>query len=222
MLWTGFLREDADPAEPVRVVFVAADDQAAKEKVATLVRDMRFVAFDNGTLADARLRQLEDTPAWNRRLDVEQARSLFPDAPDSIDAGRVPHAAIGDVITAFLDALANRDFDAWGALWDRDGVMEFPYDPPGLPKTIRGRDAAVAYFRNALAAFGPFSFTVTDVHVAGDRRAVAEFVGTAELLATGRTYEQHYIAVFELGEAGLVGYREYRDADAYRRAALTE
>jgi predicted dinucleotide-binding enzyme len=77
MLWTGFLREDVDRAKPHRVVFVAADEQAAKDEVAALVTEMGFVPFDNGTLAGARERQLEGTPAWNQRLSVDEAQDLL-------------------------------------------------------------------------------------------------------------------------------------------------
>ncbi len=81
MLWTGFLREDADHDAPQRVVFVAADDPDAKATVATLVAEAGFVPFDTGGLGDARQRQLEGTPAWNRRLGADEARTLLPDAP---------------------------------------------------------------------------------------------------------------------------------------------
>lgn len=88
MLWTGFLREDTDPASPSRVVLVAADDADAKQTVATLIAAAGFVAFDNGTLADARARQLQGTPAWNVRLDPEEARRLFPTAPGPMAPSR--------------------------------------------------------------------------------------------------------------------------------------
>jgi magnesium transporter len=84
MLWAGYLREDADPAAPFRVVFVAADDAQAKATVATLVADAGFVAFDTGTLADAAARQLESSPAWNRQLDAEEAIRMYPDAPGAL------------------------------------------------------------------------------------------------------------------------------------------
>ena len=82
MLWAGWLRTDARPAERAdRAVLLAADDDNAKTIVAHLIKQCGFVPFDTGGLADAASRQLEGTPAWNQRLTAEQAAQLLPDAP---------------------------------------------------------------------------------------------------------------------------------------------
>lgn len=77
MLWSGWMR----PKAPQQVVFVAADDAAAKRLVAGLIRDTGFVPFDTGSLADAEQRQLQSTPAWTQRLDAIATADLLPGPP---------------------------------------------------------------------------------------------------------------------------------------------
>ena len=88
MLWAGWLRTDARPGAEERVVLIAADDAVAAAAVATIVRDAGFVPFLTGTLDQARDRQLEGTPGWNRRLTVTEAAALLPAAPGVVSAGR--------------------------------------------------------------------------------------------------------------------------------------
>jgi hypothetical protein len=88
MLWAGWLRTDARPGAEERVVFIAADDPAAATAVATIVRDAGFVPFLTGTLDEARDRQLEGTPGWNRRVTAVEAAALLPAAPGVVTARR--------------------------------------------------------------------------------------------------------------------------------------
>ena len=88
MLWAGWLRSDARPGGVrERVVLIAADDDAAAGAVAQLVHDAGFVPFRTGSLDQARDRQLEGTPAWNRRLTAAGAAGLLPDSPGVVAVG---------------------------------------------------------------------------------------------------------------------------------------
>lgn len=123
-------------------------------------------------------------------------------------------------VREFLEALADRDFDRWESLWIEDGVGEFPYHQPGAPARIEGRAALRAFEERALSEFGPFRFTVHEVHAPpGGERVVVEFTGVAEFLPTGRMYRQRYISVFALRDGRIAGYREYRNHDVYRRVS---
>ncbi|MGA5117292.1 nuclear transport factor 2 family protein [Streptomyces pseudogriseolus] len=50
---------------------------------------------------------------------------------------------------AFLDHLAAGRVDEWTDLFTEDGVLEFPYAPPGYPTRLQGRDELRAH----MAAF---------------------------------------------------------------------
>ncbi len=47
-----------------------------------------------------------------------------------------------------LDALKEGDVEPWSEMFCDDGVMEFPYAPPGFPAVLDGKAAIAAYIRN--------------------------------------------------------------------------
>lgn len=56
-------------------LFVASDDDDAKQVVSGLMNDMGFVAIDTGSLHDGGLRQEPSSPVWNKRLTETKARA---------------------------------------------------------------------------------------------------------------------------------------------------
>ncbi len=123
-------------------------------------------------------------------------------------------------IYAFLDRLSAADLDAWGELWDNDGVMISMFDfVDGEPSRHEGRDAVVAYFEAALPLFEPFTFDDIIVHATTGNIGIAEWRSTTTVVATGEPYENRFIGVFDFGLSGLVEeYRQYRDPNAFTRA----
>ena len=91
-----------------------------------------------------------------------------------------------------------------------DGVMEFPYSPPGLPTRLDGR-AAVARHLQALGdmiAFDRMGEPV--VHATTDPNVViVEFEGFGRGVATGEPYDQRYISVIRTSAGRIVHYRNY-------------
>ena len=80
--------------------------------------------------------------------------------------------AINDVLARYADGVNRRDVDIWGASWDQEGEWRlFGPDP------VRGRDAIVAAWREAMAGY-PFVVMIVSqgsVEIEGDH-------------ATGRSY----------------------------------
>ena len=95
-------------------------------------------------------------------------------------------------------------------MFAEDGVMEFPYAPPGLTPRLDGRDALAAYL-GALGeqiAFGAVSRPV--VHETRDPSVVVlEFTGSGRATGTGRAYEQTYISVVTTSAGRIARYRDY-------------
>jgi uncharacterized protein len=116
----------------------------------------------------------------------------------------------GEVATArrFFELLHQKDFDAWGELWDDRARIVAPYPPDGFPTTIEGKAEILAAFRGLFANFATFGSELTGVYPAADSDAVCVEYRNRATLADGTEYTNDNIAVFRF-RAGLI--REYRD-----------
>ncbi|MGA4964127.1 nuclear transport factor 2 family protein [Streptomyces pseudogriseolus] len=108
-----------------------------------------------------------------------------------------------------LDHLAAGRVDEWVELFTEDGVLEFPYAPPGYPTRLQGRDELRAH----MAAF-PKAFRVemkdVRIHETVDPTLViAELRCEGVALETGRPYDQTYISVVETRDGRISRYVDY-------------
>lgn len=91
-----------------------------------------------------------------------------------------------------------------------DGVLEYPYAPPGLRTPLVGRDAIVANFQIIRKLLRVDTVTDVVVHETADPQLVMlEFAGHGEGLITGEPYEQRYVSVIRLREGYIVHYKDY-------------
>ena len=123
--------------------------------------------------------------------------------PDSVESfSTMLRKALGDRIDAnagtYLEMVAD------------DGVMEFPYSPPGFPTRLDGR-AAVARHLEGLSniiAFDrmgePIVHSTTDPNV-----VIIEFDGFGRGVATGEPYDQSYVSVVRTKGGRIIHYRDY-------------
>jgi ketosteroid isomerase-like protein len=99
---------------------------------------------------------------------------------------------------SFLDMMAD------------NGVMEFPYSPPGLPTRLDGRAAIARHLESlgSMIAFDhmgePTVYATTDSDV-----TILEFEGFGRGVSTGESYEQRYISVIRTDAGRIVHYRDY-------------
>lgn len=63
--------------EDRRVIFIAGDDERAKETVAKLIDDIGFAAVDTGTLGEGGRRQQPGSPVYNKDLKPEEAEIIL-------------------------------------------------------------------------------------------------------------------------------------------------
>ena len=66
--------DTAKPIDERRVIFLAGDDQAAKQIVADLITQIGFGSLDIGSLHDS-IAQEPDSPIYNKDITVAQARA---------------------------------------------------------------------------------------------------------------------------------------------------
>jgi predicted dinucleotide-binding enzyme len=74
------LGEAGDPSKPEDdrlALFVAGDDQQAKQVAIDLIEQLGFAAMDNGSLADGGRRQQPGSPIYNTNLTGAQARAAL-------------------------------------------------------------------------------------------------------------------------------------------------
>lgn len=63
--------------EDRRVIFIAGDDERAKETVAKLIDDIGFAAVDTGPLGEGGRRQQPGSPLYNKDLKPEEAEIIL-------------------------------------------------------------------------------------------------------------------------------------------------
>ncbi|KTE02770.1 hypothetical protein ATE68_06920 [Sphingopyxis sp. H038] len=110
--------------------------------------------------------------------------------------------ALGDRLApeaaTFLDMLAD------------DGVMEFPYAPPGLATRLDGK-AAIAQHLEGLADMIAFDrMSEPTVHATTDPDVtIVEVEGFGRGVTTGESYDQRHISVIQTDAGRIVHYRDY-------------
>lgn len=79
-IWFEHLKSQGNteaPPEDRRVIFIAGDDERAKETVAKLIDDIGFAAVDTGPLAEGGRRQQPGSAVYNRNLKPEEAEIIL-------------------------------------------------------------------------------------------------------------------------------------------------
>lgn len=107
-----------------------------------------------------------------------------------------------------LDALLRGDVQPWVDMFHEDGVMEFPYAPPGWPRRLRGQQAIAAYLRPYPERISVERVLRREVHACGPV-AVAEFTCRSVARRTGVRFDMDYVGVFTVEQGKVRRYRDY-------------
>lgn len=100
-----------------------------------------------------------------------------------------------------------------------DGVLEYPYAPPGLSTPIAGRDAIIANFQRLRKLLRIDAVAdVSEIAVRDPDMVVLEFSGRGEGLLTKEAYNQRYISVIRMRDGNIVHYKDYWNPIAVLRA----
>jgi ketosteroid isomerase-like protein len=115
-----------------------------------------------------------------------------------------------DLIPRALQLLLDKDMIGFAGLWAEDGVMEFPFAPPGWPAGVEGRAAIEDYLRDYPKMLDIQGFPAQVVHQSTNPDvAVVEFDAEGVVVATGKPYRFSYIAVITVRDGEIVSYRDY-------------
>ncbi|WP_240136399.1 nuclear transport factor 2 family protein [Streptomyces sp. MUM 178J] len=109
-----------------------------------------------------------------------------------------------------LCLLLDKDIPAWVGLWAEDGVMEFPFAPPGWPARLEGREAVAAYMRDYPDRIDLHDFPDLRIHrTERPETIVVEMRGVGSMVGTGAPFEMTYIAVVSVRDGRFTSYRDY-------------
>ena len=115
-----------------------------------------------------------------------------------------------DLIPRALQLLLDKDMTGFAGLWAADGVMEFPFAPPGYPARLEGRAAIEDYLRDYPKMLDIQGFPTQVVHQSTNPDvAVVEFDAEGVVVATGKPYRFSYIAVITVRDGEIMSYRDY-------------
>ncbi|CAL9664520.1 nuclear transport factor 2 family protein [Streptomyces sp. enrichment culture] len=119
-------------------------------------------------------------------------------------------ASPADLYRHSLRLLLDKDIPGWIGLWAEDGVMEFPFAPPGWPARLTGRDAIAAYMRHYPDHIDLHDFPEVRIHQTTEPDTiVVEMRGVGRIVESGDPYDMTYIAVVSVRDGRFTSYRDY-------------
>ncbi|MCF3102202.1 nuclear transport factor 2 family protein [Streptomyces roseoverticillatus] len=121
-----------------------------------------------------------------------------------------PITSPADLYRHSLRLLLDKDISAWLDLWAEDGVMEFPFAPPGWPERLEGRAAVAAYMRGYPDHIDLHDFPDVRIHETTDPGTiVVEMRGVGRMVKNGGAFDMTYIAVVSVQDGRFTSYRDY-------------
>lgn len=109
-----------------------------------------------------------------------------------------------------LRLLVRKDIPGWVDLWHEDGVLEFPFAPPGWPARLEGRQAVADYMRHYPDHIDLHDFPDVTIHqTTAAETIVVEMRGVGRFVETGDPFDMAYIAVVTVKDGLITSYRDY-------------
>ncbi len=123
-------------------------------------------------------------------------------------------AAIQPLVQSYLFLYAQQKWDAWIDLWAEDGVLEFPFAPPGRRSRYVGKADILAYMQATAARMGgrirSEGMDYFRLHPMLEPTTVClEMAVKGRVLETDAPYVQTYISIIETKGGKIALYREY-------------
>jgi uncharacterized protein len=114
----------------------------------------------------------------------------------------------------FMTTLATGDMDKLMNFWAEDGVLEFPFHPPGTSDRVEGKSKITQYFNGTKGNKKPLAFPIKGSYPMLDPQMVLlEFQGQLQNMVTEEQYTNEYVVLFSFNEARKVKlFREYFDS----------
>ena len=105
-------------------------------------------------------------------------------------------------------------------LFAADGVITYPFAPPGHPRELRGRDAIRAYFGDRAGARSLFAMAGVDAvtwQTDDPEVAVTQITHHGTSNVTGAPYQFTALGIIRVRDGLIVRYEDYMDPIALAR-----
>jgi ketosteroid isomerase-like protein len=107
-----------------------------------------------------------------------------------------------------LEGIKQGDVKPWVDMFHDDGVMEFPFAPPGYPARLDGKAAIADYMRTYPDHLSIEGVIRRGVYHCGNV-IVVEFACDATAVASGNTFRMDYVGLLTVVDGKLKLYRDY-------------
>ncbi len=130
--------------------------------------------------------------------------------PTSTSTTPDPLPAFSATLRAALSDLLAPEARSFTEMFAEDGVMEFPYAPPGGVQRLDGRRAVAAHLPRVAEAVEIGCFSQPVVHRTQTPGVVIlEFGCEGRSRRTGQPYDQRYVSIVTVRDGHIVRYRDY-------------
>jgi ketosteroid isomerase-like protein len=105
-------------------------------------------------------------------------------------------------------------------LFAEDGVLEYPFAPPGQPRRLRGREAIRAHFAAGAPARRLFEMAGVDAlarQTDDPEVVVAQIEHHGRSAVTGQPYRFRALGIIRVRDGQIVSYEDYMDPVAAAR-----
>jgi ketosteroid isomerase-like protein len=123
---------------------------------------------------------------------------------------RDPLESFSGMLRSAIGDLLQPDAESFLEMFAEDGVMEFPYAPPGGVTRLDGRAALASYLQGFPEILQIDRMTKSVVHrTMNPEVVILEFDCVGRGVRTGEPYDQRYISVITLRNGLIVHYSDY-------------
>jgi ketosteroid isomerase-like protein len=119
------------------------------------------------------------------------------------------------VAKAFFSSFEEGDLDRFAALWDGDGVLEFPYAPlelaPTVNRELRGAKAIADWARSVRPLGSDVKFTVESIRPLLEEDVLLVEMSEESEFVRGTSLKSSLVAIVTLRDGKLLHWREFSD-----------
>lgn len=109
-----------------------------------------------------------------------------------------------------MDALTRGKSQPWIEMFHANGVLEFPYAPPGYPPKLEGRAAIAEFMNGYFDHVNLKAMTFTASYHCGET-LIVEMRGEGTAVTTGKDFTMVYVAVITVKNGRFARYKDYWD-----------
>ncbi len=103
-------------------------------------------------------------------------------------------------------------------LFDKNGVMEFPYAPEGGVAKLEGEQEMLEYFAKVGDLLDIDEFIHDHTYLTADQQtAILEFHCHGKFIPTGAPYNQKYISVISIADGKITHYKDYWNPEVIQK-----